>query len=358
MRVLFTCGREPEYPRNATWLACLQQNFKVFPVTDSHPWWVVRYSRLTMRLLATRHRYDLAFIGFLGQPLVLWMHLLTRKPILFDAFLSVYDTLCFDRQQFAPTSVAGRIAFWLDYISCKLADLVVLDTRSHADYFHKTFQVPDSKLRVLFVGADETLFYPRPSPDMRSHLVLFYGSFLPLHGVDIIIRAAKLLESYPGIHFRLIGNGPEYPSVRQLAHQLDIQNVEFHPPVRLKELPEEIARATVCLGGHFGTTEKAKRVIASKTFQCLAMGKATIVGDNSANRELLTPGHDAWFCPMGDPEALAEAILVLINDPDLRTHLGHNARQTFLNKASIAVLSQQVRQMVEEAAMLTGRKIK
>lgn len=358
MRVLFTCGREPEYPRNATWLASLQQNSDLLQVTDSHPWWVARYFRLTVRLLAMRHHYDLACIGFLGQPLVLWIRLLTRKPILFDAFLSVYDTLCFDRQQFAPTSVAGRMALWLDYISCKLADIVVLDTRSHADYFHTTFQIPASKLRVLFVGADETIFYPRPVGDMSSHLVLFYGSFLPLHGTDTIIRAAKLLESYPKIRFRIIGNGMEYPYVRQLASQLDVQNVEFRPPVKLKDLPKEIANATVCLGGHFGTTEKAKRVIAGKTFQFLSMGKATIVGDNSANRELLTPGYDAWFCPMGNPEALADAIFVLANDSDLRTHLGYNARQTFLKKASMAVLGRQVQQMVEEATILAGRRTK
>ena len=116
----------------------------------------------------------------------------TRKPILFDAFLSVYDTLCFDRKRFAPSSPAGRLAFWLDRTSCSLGDLVLLDTEAHARYFCDTFGVPPAKVRRLFVGCDETVFFPRTIQSPQP-LVLFYGTFLPLHGIDIIIRAAKLV---------------------------------------------------------------------------------------------------------------------------------------------------------------------
>ena len=186
-----------------------------------------------------------------------------------------------------------------------------------------------------------------PLPDSQPGYVLFYGSFLPLHGLEVIIRAAKLLDADERIRFRVIGNGLEYPRIRRLADQLRLSNIEFLPPVPLSELPAQIAGATMCLGGHFSVSEKAQRVIAGKTFQCLAMGKPTIVGDNIANRELLTPGHDAWFCQSGDAEALAQAILALTNTPDLGVHLGRNARETFLARASIAALSQQVRLMVE-----------
>lgn len=346
MQVLFTCGREPEYPRNAILRTCLERSFSVLPVTEGTPWLPLRYARLAIRLLRTPPNYDLMCVGFLGQPLMPLARQLTRKPIMLDAFLSIYDTLCFDRCYFTPYSLAGQLAFRLDRASCALADLVVLDTQAHADYFCRTFGVPPTKLRSLFVGCDERIFYPY-SNDSTSSLVLFYGSFLPLQGIDVIIRAAKLLEAAPKIRFRIIGKGMEYARIRHLADRLDVQNVEFRLPVPLSQLPNEIAQAAVCLGGHFSTIDKATRVIAGKTFQCLAMGKPTVVGDNTANRELLTPGYDAWFCPMGNPEALASAILTLIHAPELRAYLGRNAYQTFLARASIDVLSQQVRQMVE-----------
>ena len=78
------------------------------------------------------------------------------------------------------------------------------------------------------------------------------------------------------------------------------------------------------------------------------MGKPTIVGDNPANRELLTPGHDAWFCQMADPEALASAILTLMQNRDLQAHLSQNALRTFKMHASTDALSRQVGQMANE----------
>lgn len=353
MRVLFTCGREPEYPRNAVVETCLRRNFEVLSATSSLPRIPLRYAHLTKQLLQAPTNYDLMYVGFLGHPLMIPARLLTRKPIVFDAFISAYDTLCLDRQLFGPGSLIGRFAFWLDRLSCALADLVVLDTQANARFFHRTLDVPLDKLRVLFVGCDETIFYPRPPnnvPEEGASLVLFFGSFLPLHGIDIIIRAAKLLETEPDIRFRLIGRGMEYDRIRSLAREWGLENVEFRSPVPLSKLPDEIARATVCLGGHFSEIGKAKRVIAGKTFQCLAMGKSTIVGDNSANRELLTPDYDARFCPMGDPKALASAISTLVRNPGIRTRLGHNARLTFMERASIRVLSRQMRQIVDEAA--------
>jgi glycosyltransferase involved in cell wall biosynthesis len=347
MRVLFTCGREPEYQRNIVLRSCLERKFDVLSITDSTPRLPLRYAHLAMKLALTRAEHDMACVGFLGQPLMPLVRRLTRKPILFDAFLSIFDTLCYDRQRFSPRSAAGRLAFWLDRTSCSLADLVILDTDAHARYFCHTFDLPATKFRRLFVGCDGSVFYRRPTENSHSS-VLFYGTFLRLHGIDIIIRAAKLLEAAADIRFRVIGAGMEYGRIRRLADELDVRNVEFRAPVPLAELADEIAQATICLGGHFSAIDKAKRVIAGKTFQCLAMGKPTIVGDNPANRELLTPGHDALFCPMADPEALASAILTLMHDPELQVHLSHNALRTFEDRASIEVLSRQVGQMADE----------
>ena len=77
------------------------------------------------------------------------------------------------------------------------------------------------------------------------------------------------------------------------------------------------------------------------------MEKAVIVGENTANRELLTPGHDALFCEMADPPALAEAVRILVGDPGLRQALGQNAHQTFLACASLPVLSRQLSQILD-----------
>jgi len=327
----------------------LETQYHLELVTDDTRKMLPRYLHLSAKLLKAvpRASYDLVFLGFFGHPLMPYLRAITRKPILFDAFVSVYDTVCFDRKLFKPNSIPGRLAFWLDWYSCMKADHILLDTQSHIDYFVDQFHIPRDKFSRIFVGCDENIFYPRGATEADPKTVLYYGSYLPLQGIDTIIRAAKIIEGSRQLQFRIIGQGMEFNHIQQLAREYGLRNIEFSHPVPLVQLPHEIAKASLCLGGHFGASEKARRVIAGKTFQCLAMGKPTIVGENPANHELLTHGVDAWFCKMNDPEALAAAIQYLVDSPDLCARLGENAHATFLEKASIAALRPQVLDAVE-----------
>lgn len=354
--VIFTCGREPAYPRNHFLETALGRFFQVESITSSTHWLPLRYAQVALRYPALLWKnHDLCAAGFLAQPLVPLLRIFTKKPILFDAFISIYDTLVFDRRKFAPESPVARLAFLLDQMSCALSRIILVDTQAHADYFQRTFGVPPGKMRVLPVGCDERIFSPIPE-QRESPVVLYYSSFLPLHGTETVIRAAKLVqETDPGIRFHIIGRGMEYRRIFDLANRLAVKNVGFFPPVPLQQLPGHIAGAAVCLGGHFADSDKARRVIAGKTYQCLAMGKATIVGDNPANRELLTHGKDAWFCEMNNPRALADSILTLMGNPDLRAQIGGEARETFLRHASYAVLAEQLRTIVVEMIGVQSR---
>jgi glycosyltransferase involved in cell wall biosynthesis len=139
--------------------------------------------------------------------------------------------------------------------------------------------------------------------------------------VQYIVEAAKLLKDEPDIEFHIIGEGITYSSVRKSAASMGVDRLFFQAAVPYVELPAAIAQASVCLGGPFGATSKARRVIAGKTFQFLAMAKPTIVGDSPANREVFTHGEDVLMCRMADARALADAILTFKQDALLREHV-------------------------------------
>lgn len=326
--VLFTSGREPSYVRNALALQALRQRFDVTQWTSAGASYLRRLAALLPALALRRPHHDVAFAGFFGQPLALWLRLFESQPIVLDAFVSAYDTICFDRRQAGPSSPAGRLAYWLDRLACAAARVVTVDTLAQADYLATTFAVPKAKLRTVYLGYEPDIFRPaEPLPARDGALqVFYYGSYLPLQGVDIIVRAARLLQRERDIAFTLVGRGITYPSVRRLAADLGVQNVRFADWLPYERLPGAIAAADLCLGGHFASSPKARRVIAGKTFQFLAVGRPTIVGDCPANRELFAPGEHAWFCPQGSPEDLAEAILALRDSPDARWHLSITGR--------------------------------
>jgi len=350
-RILFTCGNEAAYVRNLLVRRALLEQFDVVEVTDDRPGsLMVRNLRLLPRLLrALRMPHDLVFAGFYGYLLTLFLKRVTLKPVLFDAFVSNWDTMCFDRQSFQPYSTLGRLAFRLDRRACLTASHCLLDTTTHRRYFVDTFGIPDSHISTYYVGHDEELFYPRPAPSSSAPFVVFYyGSYLPLHGVEHIVRAAKLLEFEPDIEFRLIGDGIMYPLARQLADELQVQRLTFHPPVPYVDLPAAIAQASICLGGPFGSNDKARRVIASKTFQFVAMGKPTIVGDSPANREIFTHGENVIMCRMADAKALASAILSLCRDHSLRTRVAQQGLQYCQDAFSMAKQGLRLREIIEQ----------
>jgi glycosyltransferase involved in cell wall biosynthesis len=284
--VLFISGREVDYIRNRVLLNALRRTFQVVVFTAHARSTTARIAAGLAHFVAQRPHYDVCFVGFYGQPIAIALSRLQRKPIVCDAYVSTFDTLCEDRRWFAPRSPVGRLAYWLDRRCCQGVDRIVTDTQAHTRYFASTFSIPESKFTTIYVGCDETLFHPRDEApaDLQRFEVFYYGAFLPLHGTDVIVQAAALLRDRSEIHFTLGGDGACRAQVQQMVTNLALTNVDLVGWISLEQLPAHIARASICLGGHFSTVPKAARVISTKTFQFIAMRKATIVGDNPATR--------------------------------------------------------------------------
>ena len=340
-RVLFISGREVNYIRNRVLLAALEKFCDVTVLTGKGQNIPSRILTGLIQFITHRREYDICWAGFYGQPFALILSLLQRKPVILDAYVSTFDTLCEDRALFHPRSLPGRLAYWLDRKSCQTAGLVVTDTQANAQYFAQTIGVPEKKLRVVYVGCDESLFYPRPdiSPSSTYCEVFYYGSFLPLHGTEVIIQAAALLKNRRDIHFTVGGNGPQFRKIKEMVGRLDLKNVSLVGWIPTDQLPVYIAHASICLGGHFSTVPKAARVIATKTFQFIAMRKPTIVGDNGANRELFVHREHIYAVPMGDPIALAEAIGELADTPTLREHIARGGYTLFQERLTIGAIA-------------------
>ncbi|MBC8456554.1 MAG: glycosyltransferase, partial [Deltaproteobacteria bacterium] len=273
---------------------------------------------------------------------------ISGRPLVFDAFTSLYGTFVADRKFVERGSWKAKLLHTVDKWSCRLADMILVDTDQHIDYFNNMFKIGKRKLRRIFVGADEDIFYPRVNRKNNNFLVLFYGTFIPLHGIEYIIKAAKQLEKYKDIKFQIIGSGQTSWYIEQLSEELRVNNVLFIEEwVPYKTMPEYIARADICLG-IFGNTKKAKMVIPTKVFQALAMKKPIITGDSPAAREALTDRENAVLCTMADAEALAESTLLLKQNKKLREKIAENSYKLFKEKFSLKVIGIEVRRILQE----------
>ncbi|RMF20664.1 MAG: glycosyltransferase, partial [Deltaproteobacteria bacterium] len=350
-----------------------------------------RYLVAAVRLARRWHASGgapLVVIGFNGQLDIVLLRLLAlrRGPrVVFAPLVSLTETLVDDRQVYRRGSLGARLLGALDRLTCRLADVVVVDSEAHRRYFVDRLGVPPRRLTVCHLGVDDAVFRiadaeaagrdtegsfePAPASEdsdppgtangrekaattsgtaARSAdgdiEVLYFGQYLPLHGLDVVVEAVSRLSVRDHLRFVFIGTGPERERIEPQLRATRAR-VEFINWVPYDELPGRVAQADIVLGV-FGSSAKAAMVVPNKLYQAAAMGRAIVTADTPAVREVFSDGEDIVLC-RADGRALADAIERLAADAEARTRIGGRARRLVAEHFSGESLARRWRALVE-----------
>jgi len=306
---------------------------------------IAKYRELIEKHGKLKGKYDALIVGFPGYTAVILARFLTQRPIIFDAFVSQYDSLVHDRKQVRPYTLKALWYRYLDWVSVRLADRVLLDTDTHIKYFLKMFGSKKEKYLRVLVGSDPDEVHPVEAAKEEFFTVHFHGNYIPLQGVQHIIEAARMLEE-ENVVFNLVGDGQEYKKAQKFAEGL--LNVSFLPRVPYAKLKEQMCRSHVVLG-IFGDTDKAKRVIPNKVYEALAVGAPVVTGDSPAFRECFKDKEEMMLVPMADAKTLAEAILTLRDNEVLRKKIAEKGHVWFKENATPEVIGRQLKYDIIDA---------
>jgi len=353
MKLSFFGAYDPDYPRNTVIRKGLRQNgVEVYEcwLRPKYKFWM-RYPLLFFRFLHFCSKRSFFFVPEFSQkdvPLAKFLSLLTSRKIIFDPLAPRYETKITDWKRKRPDSWQARWNFAIDSWAFALSDLVLADTQAHKDYYCREYGISSDKVEVLPVGYDEEVYRPDLVAEKGARFtVLFYGSFLPLHGADAVVQAAKIVSKEdPSIEFKLIGSGQTFPYVRDLASDLQLKNTQFEDWLPQVELPQRIASADICLG-IFGETEKAGRVVPHKIYQSMGMKKPVITARTPAVEEFFSHRENVFLIPEPYPENLAQAILELKREKDLRERIAEEAHQLVRQEYSPAAIGRALIRIIE-----------
>lgn len=303
-----------------------------------------KYFKIARRIL--KDDYDVVIAT--GVITLFVSKLLSRKPVIFDAFISNYDTLVYDRKLVPEGSLKAKLLWLADKYSCKFADIVIVDTEEHKNYFVSEFNLNSRKFKPIPIGADDEIFYPTYSIKKKDHfLVLFFGTFIPLQGIEYIVETAKLLRNNKDIKFEILGSGQTYEKNIALSKKLKLKNISFKNIIINKNPQKYIERADVCLG-IFGHTDKVKRVIPNKAYETIAMKKPLITGNTPAVRRFFKDKKNCILCKTADSKSIANAILELKNNPELQKRIAVKGYELFRKKFSIEIIGKNVLKILKE----------
>ena len=296
LEVLFVNVPDRNYPRHQRLIRYFaQRGYKISVIDYGTVWgWaplrpLFRGLRLIYSALTQSRRYDVVVLSefALAYAVCSWVIArLTRAVHVVDGFVGLHETLVEDRQFIAENSVKARGLKLLDRVAFRSADIYLVDTEVRAQQARTMFG-PGATVMSLPVGAPDwiqptTATYPRPLPLQ----VLYYGNYVPLHGVPLLLEAIAAAAQTAEIRLTLVGAGQTRPAAEQLVRELGISDIcDFRDPVRPEALSEMIARHQV-VAGVFGDSPKAQTVIANKVWQGLASGVIVVTRRSTALDEI------------------------------------------------------------------------
>ncbi len=180
-----------------------------------------------------------------------------------------------------------------------------------------------AQIEVIPNGVNPHQFSP-VERDWNSPKLLFVGRIVYQKGLDILFHALSNLVDLPW-EITLVGDGPEFAKLKFLAAQFGLKDrLTFVGWRHNHELIEHYQAANIFINPsrHEG--------MPNAVLEAMSMALPVIATQISGNEELVIPDETGILIPTDDQDALAQALRVLISDPEKCRQMGLAARQRVL----------------------------
>lgn len=191
----------------------------------------------------------------------------------------------------------------------RLADHVVASTPTYASMLENS-SISGRVSAIRFGVEAEQSYIPSTKPERFN--VLFVGQLRPYKGVDTLLRAWQRVDN---ADLHIVGDGHQRAELEALAAGLNLHSVHFHGSVSEKELKEAYSRAHALV---LPSNRKAE-AFGLVLLEGMAAGCVPVSSDLPGVSDVV--GTSGFTFPVGDSDALAEILLKLQDDTQLRDEL-------------------------------------
>ncbi len=203
------------------------------------------------------------------------------------------------------------------------SDYIIHVSQTEIKYWEKIFNlsIDKNKIYIAPIFSEPKLTHSRKFREDGILRICWWGSFLPLHGIDNILKAIQILK-HKDIQFTcdLFGATGSGYSQRFQEYQDKITEMGIEQTISLRRdlkfaddsLPKYLVKNCDVTLGIFGDTPRAQTAVANKVVEALSMGIPTLTMKSLALEEFFNPELDLWTC-QPSPESIAEAIIAIVN---------------------------------------------
>jgi glycosyltransferase involved in cell wall biosynthesis len=225
----------------------------------------------------------------------------------------------------------GVVKNWLKRLLATNADGIAAAGRATVDYVKglgaregQVFLAPMSTDNELF--AREASRVPREQEKQKlgypRRLILYSGRLVQKKGVLVLLEAFQRVSTeLEDVGLLVVGHGPEENAMEDLCRHANLKHVYFLGARQYQEMPYFCALADLLV---LPTFSDPWGVVVNEAFAC---GVPAVVSNVAgACDDLIIDGETGFAVKPGDPAELADRIIQVLKDPDLRLRMSANCR--------------------------------
>jgi glycosyltransferase involved in cell wall biosynthesis len=279
---------------------------------------------------------------------LLWIfqtrHLIKKiKPDIVDGhFITVYGFLaaCSGFHPLVVSSWGSDVLihpkrnFFLKAITkyaLKKADMVTSDAE-HLKIGLMELGTEPQKIKLVYFGTDTDKFKPaQRNKKLQEELgivdsptVISLRSLEPIYDIDSLIKSIPLvLKEIPEAKFVIAGGGSQEVKLKELARSLGIlESIRFVGLIPNEEIPRYLASSDI-----YVSTSHSDAGLSAATAEAMACGLAVVITEFGDNQRWVKDGENGFIVPLKEPKTLAEKIIYLLRNEDVRMEFGRRNRK-------------------------------
>lgn len=233
-----------------------------------------------------------------------------------------------------------------DKIGYNLVGHIVVVTKEIKDNIHDNYGISNSKISVVPNGTDIYKFRPIQQAkdilklDKEYQYVCFVGNIEKWQGIEFLVRSApKILDKFPNTKFMIVGGGKYLNDVIECVIKLKVRdNFIFFGDVPYEMVPTYINAGDICVAPFY----KGRVASPIKLYEYMACEKPVIASDISDIANLLRKSLAGISVPPNDPVLLAENIIELLQNKELRDSMGKNGRKFIIENHTWEITAKSV----------------
>jgi glycosyltransferase involved in cell wall biosynthesis len=225
-----------------------------------------------------------------------------------------------------------------------------------------SYGMPDERIVTFPWGIDLDHFHPGKSEKSNNiaFTLLSTRNWEPIYGVEVIVQAfTQAVQQRPELRLLMLGNGSQAGRLHQILNSRitansrtsSINNSSVLMPglVKYDKLPRFYRSADLYVAAsHSDGT-------SISLLEAMACGCPVLVSDIPGNREWVIPGVNGWLFPDGDANALADAIITVVDQRARLPGMGRAARKLVEERADWEKNFPELLRAYEIARINTGR---